>query len=547
MPAEQYHDFPLAPRNRTWDKNTAIPRLRRWASRDGSGDKEQMDWQKYRKVFFWHESGELSDFGQFKFPYCDIIDGGPHVVRNAVQNALARIEGSDIPEDDKPAVRRVAQRQMSRFQDDDDDSAEEMRGETLAKQFGVPTSKQMEMINRLAKVKLQPEQVFVFPDKLVGDMVIPDRYIQIHKSLLNVFKKDAQAGVSLLLDHSWAGFFGRPKPAIAYGRTFDAQLKKSDVEGEEWALFADHYIVRGKEIDGISTDSIIASIQDGTFFDTSIGWGADTYECSICGNNYMDFSKCQHYIGREYDGEICYVIAKPPGFLMENSIVFDGAYPGAGVMSRDGTLENAGEMVLVNDLKGLTPGITLFHTYSSRKGKLLTFARREDVEKKIITQGVTLSKGGEKLAEERDKLKEELEKESQEEQEIIKKMEQVAGELDFDIYLTRDEVEEVFGEGCEIEPEELLMYAKEGEKYLTELREEAEKWGIRAKGDKYNKKAWETRFELMSADELKDIIETFKAEAEIAIPAGRKSDPEAQKQGENDSVAFSLPDEAYGV
>ena len=408
----------------------------------------------------------------------------------------------------------------------------------MGKEYGTPTNKQMEMINELAKVELEPEQVFVFPDKLVGDMIIPNRYMQISKQLLNVFKEDANSGVSLLIDHPWAGF-GRPKAAIPYGRTFNSQLKKSDVEGEEWALFADHYIVRGKEIDGISTDSIIASIQDGTFFDTSIGWGADKYECSVCGKSYFS---CEHYAGREYEGEICHVIAKPPGFLMENSIVMDGAYPGAGVLSKNGNTENA-DMVLVDDMKGLSPGVSLFHTFSARKGKLLTFARREDIEKKIIAQGATLSKGGEivdkdKLDKDLEKeVKDELEKESKEEAKEVER-----AEANIDIFLTRNEVEDVFGNDSNIGPEGLLMYAKEGMEYLSELAKEAEKWGVRAQGDKYNKEAWQTRYELMSADELKDIIETFKVEAESAILTGRQSDPDADKAVK---PAGGYPDEAF--
>ena len=410
----------------------------------------------------------------------------------------------------------------------------------MGREYGTPTNKQMELINELAKVELEPEQVFVFPDKLVGDMIIPNRYMQISKQLLNVFKEDANSGVSLLIDHPWAGF-GRPKAAIPYGRTFNSKLKKSDVEGEEWALFADHYIVRGKEIDGISTDSIIASIEDGTFFDTSIGWGADKYECSVCGKSYFS---CEHYAGREYEGEICHVIAKPPGFLMENSIVMDGAYPGAGVLSKNGNTENA-DMVLVDDMKGLSPGVSLFHTFSARKGKLLTFARREDIEKKIIAQGATLSKGGEIV--DKDKLdkdfekevKDELEKESKEEAKEVER-----AEANIDIFLTRNEVEDVFGNDSNIGPEGLLMYAKEGMEYLSELAKEAEKWGVRAQGDKYNKEAWQTRYELMSADELKDIIETFKVEAESAILTGRQSDPDAGK-ADKDTVGY--PDEAFAI
>jgi len=428
----------------------------------------------------------------------------------------------------------------------------------LGREYGTPTNKQMELINELAKVELEPEQVFVFPDKLVGDMIIPNRYMQISKQLLNVFKEDANSGVSLLIDHPWAGF-GRPKAAIPYGRTFNSQLKKSDVEGEEWALFADHYIVRGKEIDGISTDSIIASIQDGTFFDTSIGWGADKYECSVCGKSYFS---CEHYAGREYEGEICHVIAKPPGFLMENSIVMDGAYPGAGVLSADGEISDSG-MVMVDDLKGLSPEISLFHTFSARKGKLLTFARKEDMGKKLFAQGVNLSKGGVKYMDEKTlKLFETLGieyKEGESKNEDLLK--RVAEKWDAavqsikdsavplepvlsvgDVVFPKEYMEKTFGRALTVG--ELEKLVKEGEDYLTALKKDAEEWGIRAYGDKYNKDSWNIRFQYANSTELKDIIETFKVEAESAIPTGRQSDPDA---GKADDGATDYPDEAFAM
>ena len=439
--------------------------------------------------------------------------------------------------------------------------------QTLAREYGTPTSKQMDMINELAKVELQPEQVFVFPDKLVGDMIIPNRYMQISKQLLNVFKDDAKAGISLLIDHPWAGFFARPKAAIAYGRTFNSQLKKSDVEGEEWALFADHYIVRGKEIDGISTDSIIASIQDGTFFDTSIGWGADKYECSICGNDYRDHRKCEHYAGREYEGEVCHVIAKPPGFLIENSIVMDGAYPGAGVLSKNGNTENT-DMVLVDDMKGLSPGVSLFHTFSARKGKLLTFARREDIGKKVMVHGITLSKSGTDITgKESDTNMSKKYSIVLDGTDITKYLtvvteddagatitlsENMLGELPTvkklvqdatvqpESFITKEQVKEKLGR--ETDADELLKLAKEGEDYLVALKKEAEEWGIRAEGESYGKDSWDTRFKFMNSAELKAIIETFKKQAESAIPAGRQSDPDADKAS-NDAADY--PDEAF--
>lgn len=413
--------------------------------------------------------------------------------------------------------------QMDFVEEDVDTSA-------MAREYGVPTPTQLDMINKLARVPLTKEQVFVFSAKLAGDMIIPNRYIQLHRSALDTFKNDAKSGVALMLDHSWANFFGGGL-ALVYGRTFDAQLKKSDADNETWALFADHYLVRGKEKDSISTDSLIADLSDGTAFDTSIGWGAKTYECSICSNDIRKMSECEHFPGQTYDGELCYAIAKPPSFLMENSIVFDGAYPGAGILSQSSILDQGEKMVPVDNIKGLDAEATLFHVYSATKGKLLTFARKEDVETKAMYRVASLldkasTKGGGKVD-----LNTLIDKESTGDN---------AGDVT-NIYMTRDEAEAEFGR--EIEPEEVLMYAVEGEKYMKELIAEAEAWGIRAKGEHYNKESWNQHYECMDADGLKRIIDTFKQEAEVNIPEGRQTDPEATSQFDQDGT--QIPDEAF--
>ena len=104
------------------------------------------------------------------------------------------------------------------------------------------------------------------------------------------------------------------------------------------------------------------------------------------------------------------------------------------------------------------------------------------------------------------------------------------------------EIEEKLGK--EVDVDELLRLAKEGEDYLNALKKEAEEWGVRAEGEGYGKDSWATRFKFMKSDELKAIIETFKKQAESAIPAGRQSDPEADKANK-DFVDY--PDEAFAM
>ncbi|WP_246862849.1 hypothetical protein [Paenibacillus cellulosilyticus] len=109
------------------------------------------------------------------------------------------------------------------------------------------------------------------------------------------------------------------------GRTFDSRLQ---MDGDELALYADHYMKLGQEVGDIKVDQIANGIDAGTIFDTSIGFTVSSQTCSICGQEYFGGS-CPHIRGREYDSKLCFVEIND-GHLMENSLVFDGAYPGAG-------------------------------------------------------------------------------------------------------------------------------------------------------------------------------------------------------------------------
>ncbi|HUV84315.1 MAG TPA: hypothetical protein VMV86_01320, partial [Methanosarcinales archaeon] len=272
----------------------------------------------------------------------------------------------------------------------------------MTQKFGVPTDEQLAKINKLAKRTLSVEEVFVWPSKLAGDMIIPDRYVQLTKELLDVFAADANKGVSFLIDHSWHadgifGLGGRPKAAIPYGRTFNSSFGAGTEEGETISLNADTYMVRGIEIDGIGTDSLIASIEAGTLFDESIGFAYNKGLCSICGKNIYNIDECEHYPGKTYEIEengvtknkLCWIMAYPPGGLWENSGVFDGAYPGAGMLSKAGDiLENeSGTYQVITELKDIDPQKPIVATYSQRSG-LITMVKKSENKKPFALGGL---------------------------------------------------------------------------------------------------------------------------------------------------------------
>lgn len=122
-------DLPLAPRDRPWDADAAVARVRKWASKDGSGNKETIDWTRYQKAFFWRaDPGEDGpDFGDFKLPFADVIDGRLHAVPRGIFAVAAVLQGArggvDIPEADKEAIRRKVSRYYARMREEFEDES----------------------------------------------------------------------------------------------------------------------------------------------------------------------------------------------------------------------------------------------------------------------------------------------------------------------------------------------------------------------------------------------------------------------------------------
>lgn len=106
--ATPHKSFPLADEEQAWDGDNAEFRLREWASADGSGDKEQMDWAKYQAAFLWFDEDEPESFGSYKMPVIDVIDGNAKLVWNGVVAAFSAMQGArggvTIPESDRDGV-----------------------------------------------------------------------------------------------------------------------------------------------------------------------------------------------------------------------------------------------------------------------------------------------------------------------------------------------------------------------------------------------------------------------------------------------------------
>lgn len=106
-----FQDLPLASEDRSWDADAARARVARWA---GGPEKENIDWAKYRRAFLWYDSENADNFGAYKLPIADVIDGELRAVPRAIYAAAAAIQGArggvNIPDSDIPAIKRHLER-----------------------------------------------------------------------------------------------------------------------------------------------------------------------------------------------------------------------------------------------------------------------------------------------------------------------------------------------------------------------------------------------------------------------------------------------------
>lgn len=81
----------LADSNRTWDSSAA---LRRVKSKIGAQDAPNATYARYH---LWYDAQNEENFGAYKLPFVDIVDGEAKAVPRALRNAAARLNQTDGP------------------------------------------------------------------------------------------------------------------------------------------------------------------------------------------------------------------------------------------------------------------------------------------------------------------------------------------------------------------------------------------------------------------------------------------------------------------
>ena len=406
----------------------------------------------------------------------------------------------------------------------------------------IPTDEQWEKMKKhIRSENYKKEDFFVFETLAVGDKVVPNRYMRLTPALLRVMEDDAKKGVSLMLNHNWSQLGVQ---SIPIGKVFDARLAGGTQEGEETTLYTTQYILRDdSKVDGYSKNDIIKLIESGILADTSVGWGTtrESYKCNICGNSIYDWRKCEHIPGRKYivneetnEVKECIIQAEPPkelhagnNVLMENSIVFDGAYPNAIIQSAAGEeiQTSNGTLKTLNGKEDLSEKDIIFG-YSTNGSINLLYKQimekggKEDMEDNKAETTELENQDVETVEETVETPSEENVEENTLENEVVEtaenettvETEEHDGEANGETLYTSKDVLEKFGNICD-SVDELVELAKEGLENRQEVISEALDSGVHSMGNAFNKDIFTKTFSNMKTKDIKAMGKVWEEQA----------------------------------
>ena len=108
-------DLPLAPEDRKWDATRAEKSVRRWAG----GEKDKIDWDKYRQAFIWYDPEDKENFRAYKLPFAEVLGGSLKAVWRGIAAGMAALLGArggvDIPGGEKRSVYNFLSSYYKRF------------------------------------------------------------------------------------------------------------------------------------------------------------------------------------------------------------------------------------------------------------------------------------------------------------------------------------------------------------------------------------------------------------------------------------------------
>jgi len=204
--------LPIADKGLSWDASEAKKRIAKYA---GGPDKDKIDWGKYGKGFFWSEKNP-SNFGDFKLPFADVIDGTLKAIPKGIYSASAAIQGArggvDIPKDDIEDVKRKISSYYSKMGEEPPWKKEQsVDNNQYLVQFSFPI-KLSGHLEPLSEVQLAKEGSFEYPgfygsNTLKFDQSVYNAMIKNFND--NVWGSELSVGLPFDVEHmEYLGAFG---------------------------------------------------------------------------------------------------------------------------------------------------------------------------------------------------------------------------------------------------------------------------------------------------------------------------------------------------
>lgn len=157
----------------------------------------------------------------------------------------------------------------------------------------IPTTEELELINRYTRRKLKAEEVYVFSVMLCDNDIDRDGERFTVESLFELEK--LFVGKTGIFDHNPTA---KNQTARIFACSVESESGRKTVNGDEYfALKARAYMPRNEK-----NAELISAIDSGILKEVSVGCAVEETRCSICGEK---ISVCPHRKGEKYGSKIC--------------------------------------------------------------------------------------------------------------------------------------------------------------------------------------------------------------------------------------------------
>lgn len=420
-----------------------------------------------------------------------------------------------------------------------------------------PTKEQLERINRFSMEPLTEDDVYVFEDLMIDDQETAYHTV-LHENLLRKFVTDINKGISLQLNHN--------SYQLPTGKSFGARLQEDVNESGDYikSVYGEFFIDRDRQLEaGISTNDVIKGVEAGVISDSSIGFNATEWKCSICGNDIRDWWSCSHIPGKKYavtrndedSVEKCVVIVGENGVgeILENSLVYAGACDRASIVQnycKDVRYSEKGtKLRVVSDFKDVPLDAKIYQYYAKDGVVLLVDTDKSTGGAEQLRRRSELGVDFEKLMGVLDKygiqagseegLASALEAMTSAQAQLADKEAELATSANTitELNAQLDNANSKLVEADEklsakdtiiteltAANEELTQKAGLVETYRNDLVQQALTLGVRAQGNAFKTDLYERFLATLSIDEIKEVVTDLQAEVDAKFEVIRVSD-----------------------